>query len=67
MIFVAKRSSVADPGSGAFSAPGSGIRDGKKSRSRVNIEDLFLEPSISFLVKKYRIKFFDPDPGSCQS
>jgi hypothetical protein len=60
--------SVADPhpGSGAFLNPGSGIWDGKKTRSGMNIPDLTLENSVSvFWVRNTLILFdADPDPRS---
>jgi hypothetical protein len=43
MIILTSTQSVADPdpGSGVFLSPGSGIRDGKKSGSGMNILDSF--------------------------
>jgi hypothetical protein len=68
-------SSVADPdpGSGAFSTPGSGIRAGKKSRSRIrdpgsgsgmNIPDLIFDNLLS--VFWVQILLSESDSGSCQ-
>jgi hypothetical protein len=54
---------VADPGSGAFLTLGSGIRDGSRSGSRINIPDHIAESlETNFWVKI--LQFFDRDPGS---
>ncbi len=58
--------SVADPGSGAFLTPGSGM--GRKSASGSGIRDeqprsYFLELRNHFFGVKI-LKFFDADPGS---
>ncbi len=53
--------SFADPGSGAFLTPGSGIRDGKKTRIR--IPDHISESLETIFCVKI-LKFFDADPGS---
>ncbi len=52
-------SSIADPdpGSGAFLTPGSGIRDGKKSRARIQ------DPESGILDRGSRINI--PDPQHC--
>jgi hypothetical protein len=56
-------------GSGAFTTPGSGSRDGKKSRSRIWDEHpgYYFENMLSVFRLKILI-FFDSDPdlGSCQ-
>jgi hypothetical protein len=59
-----------DPGSGAFLAPGSGIRDGKKigSESGMNIPEHTSESYKQFFGLKYlnslmRIRIRDPESG----
>ncbi len=57
--------SVADPGSGAFSTPGSGMGKKSGSGSGMNNPDrIFREFKINFLGLKYLGTFFDADPGS---
>jgi hypothetical protein len=46
-----------DPGSGDFLAPGSGIRDGKKSGSGMNIPDYFSE-SLETVLGLMILEFF---------
>jgi hypothetical protein len=59
---------VADPGLGAFSTPGSGIRDGRKSASGSRIRDeqpgsYFFELRNLFCFGVKILKFFDEDSG----
>jgi hypothetical protein len=57
------QNSVADPGSGDFFTPGSGIRDGKKSRSGMNIPDLTFEKYSNSLMQIRIRDLVNPEPG----
>jgi hypothetical protein len=61
---ISRLNSVADPGTGSFLTPGSGIGKNPDPGSVMNILDLVFKNS--FWVEN--TKFFDanPDPGSCQ-
>ncbi len=51
--------SIADPGSGAFLTPGSGMSQKSKSGSGINLPDHISEGFWVII-----LKFFDADPGS---
>jgi hypothetical protein len=55
---------VADPGSGAFLTPGSGIQDGEKINIRIrNIPD-HISKSLETISWVKKLKFFDANPES---